>query len=66
MNVKVVSGPSMVIRYNMYQAATASTPMWPPASVPAMAIEELQNLTEGDLEPSDAHRVDGVGRCCNC
>jgi multidrug efflux pump subunit AcrB len=49
-HVEVVSGPSMIIRYNLYQSATVNANAAPGVSS-GQAISALQKTTEAELEP---------------
>ncbi len=50
MRVKIVTGPSIIIRYNMYQSATVNANVAPGVSS-GQAIAALRQTTEEHLEP---------------
>ena len=62
-SVEIVSGPSMISRYNMYQSATVNANAAPGVSS-GQAIEALQKAANAELEPGmrtecHAHRGSG-------
>ena len=59
-SVKEVSGPVLIMRYNMYRSASVHAEAGPRTSS-GQAIAKLESVAEGELPQTMRHRVDRAG-----